>query len=254
MKELLEAKAGSLPPILMLHGVMSRASHFHRYQTFFAQRGFTVYASNFRGRLGIPPRDAEGVRLRDYLEDASRFLSAMPEPPLVFGHSMGSLIAQKLAEAGGIKGLVLLSPVPPGRLRLPPLSLASSRLFLETAPYVLRGEPVKVSMAALRAAAMPLVPEDRREQVYSEFAPESGLVYRDLVLGLDMKTKQVSCPVLCISGDRDRLCPPRMTDAVARLYGGERFVYAGMDHWLLDEPGWERPAADIEHWIQTRIR
>jgi hypothetical protein len=36
---------------------------------------------------------------------------------------------------------------------------------------------------------------------------------------------------------------------VALHYAGTCRVYPDFDHWIMDEPGWERPAHDIADWL-----
>ena len=51
----------------------------------------------------------------DYVKQVEAELGNMKEKPFLIGHSMGTVIAQKLAELGHAAGLVLLSPpVPTG--------------------------------------------------------------------------------------------------------------------------------------------
>ena len=54
-----------------------------------------------------------------------------------------------------------------------------------------------------------------------------------------------TCPLLVLAGSEDRVNPPGTVERIAALYG-ERATYekiAGMSHWLMGEPGWEKVAA-----------
>jgi non-heme chloroperoxidase len=79
--------------------------------------------------------------------------------------------------------------------------------------------------------------------------PESGLVLRELALGVPVDRVKVRCPVLTLGGEADGVYPPRVVRAVARHYAGTCRVYPDFDHWIMDEPGWERPAHDIADWL-----
>src|SRR5207249_11885309 len=79
------------------------------YLGFFAGRGYTGYALNLRGHHGSKPVDDIGrVRFADYLADARAAAAAIGNP-IIVGHSMGGLLAQKLAELGEPPAVVALT-------------------------------------------------------------------------------------------------------------------------------------------------
>src|SRR2546425_205317 len=87
-------------PILFLHGMWGGSWMWDHYLSFFAGRGYTGYALNLRGHHGSKPVDDIGrVPFADYLADA-RAVAASIGDPIIVGHSMGGLLAQKLAELG----------------------------------------------------------------------------------------------------------------------------------------------------------
>ena len=98
------ASAGRRPPLLFLHGMMAGAWYWANYQRFFTGRGYASYAVNLRGRYGSRPvPDVGKIRMGEFLDDALAVARTLAEPPVVVGHSMGGLVAQKLAEAGAVR-------------------------------------------------------------------------------------------------------------------------------------------------------
>src|SRR5438105_3578099 len=88
-------------PILFVHGAWHGAwcweDHFVPY---FANRGWQVTALNLRAHGG--PRERRGLRwkrIADYVEDLAAAAAALPEPPVVIGHSTGGLVGQKYLES-----------------------------------------------------------------------------------------------------------------------------------------------------------
>ncbi len=242
--------SNSPPQLLFLHGVMSRAAHFTNYLQYFSGHGWPGCAISLRGRDGLPPLDAQDVLYQDYLEDARLAARSLHRPVLV-GHSMGSLLAQQLASEGLARALILIAPVPPGYLRRPPLS--ATRLFLEALPSILSGNPMKPSLASLSRITMPLVPPPGRSLLYKDFSKESGLVLRRLVRGVPVDTRKITCPVLCVAGLHDGICPPTVALSTASQYQASLLVYPGHDHWFLDEPNWEVPASDMLRWLDREV-
>ena len=89
------------------------AWYWEEYQAFLAQRGYESHAMNLRGHHGSRPvRDIGKVSLGDYVADALEVAAALKNP-IVIGHSMGGLIAQKVAEAGKCRATVLIASAPP---------------------------------------------------------------------------------------------------------------------------------------------
>ncbi|KDC80489.1 putative lysophospholipase [Bordetella bronchiseptica MBORD635] len=111
------------PSIYLLHGLSEHAGRYERLAGWLAARGWRVGAHDHRGhgRSGGPPaglarpddlvRDAT-QRLLDWSRDCGR-------PPILLGHSLGALVAVRVAQRqwAPLAGLVLSSP--PFRLRIP---------------------------------------------------------------------------------------------------------------------------------------
>jgi alpha-beta hydrolase superfamily lysophospholipase len=96
--------------ILICHGLAEHSARYRRFAAFLASRGYYVYAHDHRGHGGTAAPGAElgrfarkdGARL--VLEDviAVREFAARAHPDLpviLFGHSMGGMIAAATAEA-----------------------------------------------------------------------------------------------------------------------------------------------------------
>jgi pimeloyl-ACP methyl ester carboxylesterase len=110
-------------PLLLLHGVLFDHHDFTTYCRYFSWRGYDCFALARRGRAGVPPDNAVGVRLRDYMEDTVRVMEAIGRRPAVIGHSLGALLAQKAAEEDSCAAIVLMAPTPPrGVAARPPAS------------------------------------------------------------------------------------------------------------------------------------
>lgn len=97
------------PPVLLIQ-MFGSAWYWEGYQRCLADHGYESHAVNLRGHHGSRPvRDIGKVHLREYVDDALEVAHSLGNP-IVIGHSMGGLIAQKVAEAGACRALVLMPP------------------------------------------------------------------------------------------------------------------------------------------------
>jgi non-heme chloroperoxidase len=235
-------------PLLFVHGLFAAGWMFERWMTYFAARGRTAYALDLRGHgASAPVADLGRVSLGDYIDDALRATRALGDV-IVIGHSMGGLIAQKLAELGAVSAAVLVSPAPPRGI-----PLISLRLLLRQAKYLpalLRSREIRVQRADADAIIMNGVPPDERPAVFAPFQPDSGRASREIVLGaVAVNQRQVRCPVVVFSGDDDRFIPLRVARRVAAKYGAPLRVLPGRAHLMMQEPGWREAAGEIEQLL-----
>ena len=247
------ATASSTPPLLFLPGLFSAAWTFERYQPFFAAHGYTSYALNFRGHLNSRAVPALGrVSINDYAEDALEVAKSLGKP-IVIGHSMGGLVAQKLAEQGAALAIVLICSAPPAGI-----SALSARLALRmvrTLPSLLLSQPLVPRRADVDALALNRVPAAERAMIFARFVPESGRAAREVALGrIRVNRARVNCPVLSVAAVDDHLVPERICRRVAAIYDAPHRAYAGMGHMLVIEPGWEQPAGHILKWLDAAIK
>ena len=110
--------ATGLPPVVFLHGAFADEAGFEGWVGRFAAAGFDAWAPARRGRRGIGPDRAAGLTFDDYVEDTLAVLDALGSttPPVLVGHSLGGLVAQRIAERGQAGAIALLAPAPPSML------------------------------------------------------------------------------------------------------------------------------------------
>ena len=240
------------PPLLFVHGLLGGAWYFEKYQRYFARLGYPTYAVNLRGRPGSRSvADMGRVSLGDYVQDVLDVAQVL-DGPVVVGHSMGGLIAQKVGESAAPRALVLLCPAPPAGI-----PLVSARLLvrqLKYLPRILRSRPLQGTFADSCALTLNRVPAVEQRVLHDRFVADSGQVGREISFGaLRVDARKVGCPVLVVSGSHDRFVPPRIARKVAAKYGAPFREYLDHAHFIIWEPGWERPARDVEHWLDRTL-
>lgn len=102
----------SAPPLLLLHGVSRRGSTFLPAVPSFLP-AFAVHALDHRGH-GASGR-AGSYLVRDYAADAVRVAGAFARPVVLYGHSLGALVALITAAALPGKIAAVVVEDPPGQ-------------------------------------------------------------------------------------------------------------------------------------------
>lgn len=255
--------------ILMIHGVGSSADAFVKLAPAFRERGWRVETPTLRPELRRhenPPPELAKVSLGDYVDDviriAKRLTAEDGTPPLVLGHSMGGLLAQKLAEAGVVRGAVLVTPAsPPDAVGA--RSLAQAFTF---ANILFTGKPQarshRIWKPGFTWGVMNRVPKSRHADLWKGNLYDSGRVYADLAYPHEDPNRtafvdetRVKVPMLVIGGALDRTTPIDGVRKVAAKYakvGADYREYATNAHWIVDEPGTDAVIADIFAWIAAR--
>ena len=240
-------------PIVFQHGLWGTDFQLAPYLRFFSSLGFDCYAACRRGRRGIPPERDRGVCFADYVEDALGVLDAIHPEPIVIGWSLGGLVAQKIAEIGRCRAVVLVAPVAPGGIHFIP-RLGSLPTYVRHALDIVAGRPFELSKRNATNLLLNRVEEGERQRLYESLVPDSGRVARDFTLaGVPVDESNVRCPVLCVVGTEDNAAPARSVRRVASKYNAELHEYPGRGHWLHEEPGFEEIAAAMVGWLEQHV-
>ena len=245
-------RSATRPPILFIHGIMGGPWYFEGYQRFFAERGYPNHAVSLRGRPGTRAvRDPGRISIEEFVTDARDVARSLGRP-IIIGHSMGGLIAQRLAEEDISDIVVLLAAAPPAGI-----SLTTPRLAMKQIKHLgtlLRLRPLRSSRSDSDELIFNRMPAGTRAELHAQLLPDSGLAAREMALGtVRVDERKVRCALLIASGLDDRFIAPRVARQLAKKYGAPCWQYPGNAHFLPMEPGWERIAGDIESWIGRRL-
>ncbi|MFL5102644.1 MAG: alpha/beta fold hydrolase [Xanthobacteraceae bacterium] len=235
------------PLVLFIHGSFSTHEPFSRWLTVCEKSGWRAAVAARRGRLDLDPPCADGLTIADYLDDTRRVIDALGERPILIGHSLGGLIAQKLAEEDRAAALVLLAPVPPWPLMPQADALPALAPML---PSILAGRPVLPSYWSAVRLILNRVPQPDRRRIHASLVHESGIAYREMTFGtVRTSPEKVRCPVRVIAAEQDRVISPALARSICDYYGAELLVHEAHGHWFIEEPGAETIAQDVIGWL-----
>ena len=229
--------------VLMIHGGCHGWWAFEKWGPLFAAKGRRVFSLSLRNHTdsySLPVESYVRLRLKDYLEDALIVARWIGASPILLGHSMGGLIAQKAAEALDPPALVLVSTVGPaalGKMREP---------YPEEAPIV-------VDPDTARSLWFHDIDDSDFDAIARRLVPESpGVVndYSGAHVAVDRQC--VTCPVLVIGGEDDA-SPVHKPQAVADYYGADLMTFPNCGHDIMLERRSPEVAEAVPAWLAEKL-
>ncbi len=210
------ATPGTRATVVLLHGAFADEACFEGWVGRLAASGHDTWAPARRGRRGCGPDRAAGLSFDDYVEDTIAVLDALgpADAPVVIGHSLGGLVAQRLAEEGRTRAIALLAPAPPSMLTAQAVALPR---FAQQLPRIMTGRPFIVGRDACSVLALNRVPDADRPAIHAHLTHESGAVYRSMLLGrVRIDADRITVPVFVAAGPDDRIISSRLARRTAR--------------------------------------
>ncbi len=274
--------------IHIFHGLGEHAARYDRFARHCVARGFGVVAHNHRGHganyatdgLGhYADKDGWDKVISDALQVQTEVMGRFPEVPLIlFGHSMGSYIAQSFAmrHPENIDALALSASTWPNRAQL-----RVGRMLATIAAWIKGGQAKSdfLNRMGIGDFNKPFLPSRTEfdwlsrdpDEVDKYVAdplcgePSSNQLWRDLLGGLlEISTiralsKIPNMPILVMGGAEDPVGGTRGLNALSRAYqraGHSEVtlsVYADGRHEMLNETNRDDVTADILDWCDAAL-
>ncbi len=251
------------PPILLVHGMWSTPATFSRLRLVLEAAGHATHAPALpwhdRPASLPPPPDLGTLSITSYVDYLVTEAAALGQPPVILGHSMGSLLAQLLAMKVPHAGLVLLSPAAAANAQ------AASIDPLRTMKNVVTKwgwweKPTLFDDAGARWGCFNGVPEAVTAAETAALVWDSGRVLAEIALPplfgnvTRVDYARLTRPALVVVGAKDRTTPPGIARATARQLPG-RVDYqeiAQAPHWLFWGELEQQVGAMVTGWLNTR--
>jgi len=245
-------QADGRAPLLFVHGAFAGAWCWDEFfMPYFAEAGYCCYAVSVRGHGRSEGRSGLSLHtVRHYVDDLEKAIRHIDTPPVVIGHSMGGLIAQKYLERAVLPAVVLVAPVPPHGLMAASMSLALQKpqLLSDLNGLLFTG---RASLDAMRQALFSgPVDADRLSRYYTLMQPESPRAIWDMsFFDLPQLWRIRMPPLLVLGAEHDVMVPPQQVELCAQTYGTRAEIFPRMGHAMMLDAGWQKVADRIIDWL-----
>lgn len=249
------------PTILFIHGMFLTAKSWEHWVTYFESRGYHCVAPSWPLHDGEPAvlrahiPEGTGELALDTLVDHFTRIAAEHDHPVLIGHSLGGLIAQRVVERGFASAAVCISSVAPNKM------LSVDWGFLRNSAQIanpLKGDkPFEMTPEGFHKNFGNCMTETASNEAYERYAVhESRNVLRD-AMG---KAGQIDvdaphAPLLFIAAEKDEIIPDKLNEKNAKAYSDKTSVsnfkeFSNRGHFICGQDGWEEVAAYSADWIE----
>jgi non-heme chloroperoxidase len=260
-------------PVLFIHGLWLLPSSWDRWAAVFEENGYAPITPGW-------PDDPETVEqakahpevfanktVGQVADHYAAVIERLQEKPAVIGHSFGGLLAQMVAGHGLAAATVAIDAAPfRGVLPLPITALKSAAPVLGNPAN--RHRAVPLTFDQFRYAFGNAVSEEEAQQLYDTYCvPASGTpIFQAAAANLNPWTEaKVDTenpergPLLIISGERDHIVPPAISEASYKKQQRNENVtelveMPGRGHALTIDSGWREVANTALDFIQRFVK
>ncbi|MEU8899401.1 alpha/beta fold hydrolase [Nocardia sp. NPDC048505] len=257
------------PPIVLIHGLWMTPASWDTWAGRFRARGHQVLVPGWPGlgdrspaEVRADPKALAGIGIKEIVDHYDEIIRALPEQPIIMGHSFGGIFAQMLLDRGlGVAGVGVAPGQPAGVTALPFSTLRTGLPVLSNPFRKNKASPIsKRHFHYTFGNDLSRADSDReweRSAVHSY-----NRVFFEGVLSLPRARSGITAvdfrkpdraPLLLISAERDHVAPPRIQRATLAEYAEgtavvERVEYPGRTHRLVSQDGWEEIADHALDW------
>lgn len=228
-------RRGGAETLVLLHGVGSSSATWAELVPLLDDR-YTLVMPDYRGH-GASAIPTGPYALSDFVDDVVRLLDELHLPSVhVVGFSIGAIFAQALAieYPERVSTLVLLNSIA-GRTE------EEKVRALERLDVIRESDPAVVARTSVDRWFTPEFIADRPDLVDAEVSiisatgAEAYAASYHVLATTDLidSVARITCPVLLITGERDRGSTPRMSREIqSRVAGAELLIIDGRQHYL----------------------
>ena len=239
--------------VLLIHGLGEHSGRWEHVGTFLADRGYSTHSFDLRGHGASGGRRVHIEDYNEFLDDVALLLGDLPEglPRVIYGHSMGGLIATGYAVSDRPQPDLYVLSAPALDADLPvPLQIAS-RVLRRVVPKL----PLPNSVKGEQLSRDPSVGERYFADplVQTKATANFGTVMLEAMTDVREQLDQFTKPALVIHGADDPLVPPHASAPLAAVPSVERKLFPGLRHETHNEPEQDEVLGFVADWLDAQL-
>ena len=259
--------------IVLIHGAWLNNDSWHGFKAYFEGRGYNVVTPEWPYNDGTveqlranPNPNFAHVGVPEIVGQYEKAIRALPEPPIIIGHSFGGLTTQILLDRGlGACGVAIDSAPPKG---ISPTGWKDKLIALRVVlPILLKPfgwkRVITFSFKSFSWGWANVLPEDQQKAAYDRYiVPNPGKPFWQNVLNFSNDYAKVNfknskrAPLLLIAGGSDRAIPASFNVNNHKAYQGNGTVtdfkeFPGQSHWTIKQD--EQVAQYALDWVEKQI-
>ncbi|MFI6757630.1 alpha/beta hydrolase [Micromonospora sp. NPDC050417] len=261
--------------IVLVHGLWVTPRSWEQWVSYYEAKGHTVLTPAYPGfeveveALRADPSPIARVTVPETVAHLEKIITALPEKPIIMGHSFGGTLTQLLLDRGHGAAGVVINSAPPEGIRVSPPSQIKSLFPILNNPAK-RHQAAGFTPEQWHYAFTNTLSEEDSRAVYDRYAipaPGSWVWAYGLLANftpgkqetwVDFRN-QHRAPLLFIAGGADHIMPPSVNRSNAHHYKAPGTVteyreFPGRSHWTCAEPGWEQVADAALDWALAHAR
>jgi pimeloyl-ACP methyl ester carboxylesterase len=256
--------------IVFIHGLWLSSASWENFEGYFRERGHEVVAPEWPRKEGDVEQlrasadQLKGLGITEIADHYDAIVRALPEPPILIGHSFGGLITMLLLDRGLGAAGVALDPAPPkGILNLPLRQLRASAPALGK-PWKRNGVVALTLEQFTYGFVNTFTPDDAREAYERYAVPDTARPLFEAAMGnfnphapnkVDYANAK-RAPLLITAGEEDNTVPASVSRSIYKKFSAgpaptDLLELAGKPHLLTAGPGWEDVAQRVADWLET---
>lgn len=242
--------------VMLVHGLGEHAGRYEHVGDQLATAGLETFSWDLRGNGASGGERAWLDRWSQFYDDVEDRLAAAREalpgtPAVLYGHSMGGLIALGYAVSDRPRPDLLVLSAPGIDDDLAAWLHAVAPILARIAPRLRLADGITSAMRSRDPARQAAVDND--PLMLGKATTKFGALAFAEQARVRAAAAALSIPTLVIHGLDDPVVPPRASEALAAIPGVTRRVYPGIRHELHNEPEGPEIIGDVIAWIDEHL-
>lgn len=247
--------------LLIVHGLGEHSGRYMNVVNHFVPQGYAVYALDHLGHGKSDGTRMYVDRFDDYADPLTRYLDMLREwqpgkPVVLFGHSMGGLIAAYylLDHQDAFVGAVISAPLVKLPGNISPLTVTLARIISVLLPRT-GLTAVDASLVSRDPAVVQAYVDDPLVYTGKSTARLGAELFR-AIERVQAEAATITLPVLLVQGSADRLVDPTGAPMLyEKISSPDKTIkiYDGLYHEVLNEPERNVVLDDIAQWLAAHI-